>query len=619
LEQITGAPPVAQALVAAGPLPPALLDRVKGLNPPAASASGKTGLVAPGLSAKLAYATQTSGGITTPRSSKAYMFDSVAEGDDGPFRTAAIDQGYTLVRFKIGGHAYKLGQNSTSNFFSMARNGGAGLLYISAHGTSDLILFDDNKGTHYLTRQEIRSHWLDVGGVTMVAACQAFSLNDAFAGGDYIGVPFAFADATGALALSNEFWTRLDGTLDNGQKRTVADAYLAAGKALSFPGAGAPIATTTLTVSPDPSGTTLHLADTSGAEVGQLVFGFNDVNGVDNPSDPGYDRSHDTTNINFYLATGEITAVDAQAKSITIKRRLGSFANVTGSIQFGDILELRKAAAYAHRGDGQRVLAPSVVGQPSGGPAPLDTRTDETVAFDAAMKTNVAPNSLIVASGICKPELISGSAKWNQDGTLTFGFKAHKKGKATFVLLATAAISADNGLPIDGNTSPPGKNAVGPAGDDYTWDVECGTDLVSYKTQPASADYFSCDHVTGDCTIGVPVSAGSILRISPTIYYVEGASCDFDIVWDTQLAGVPLQSVHFSGTSVTPSNVDFGTIKPGTVSLLGRMNRKICNAYAFNITLTVTTNCDGGGVHVPQGQPPVCPGSRVGQIGSQYG
>jgi hypothetical protein len=561
LEQITGAPPVAQALARVGKPPKSLLNRVSAAGAASRAPQDPTVQLAAARQS-LPSAADTASAVHTPRSSKAYVFDYFGEGDDDAMRTAALDQGYTLVRFKIGGERYPPGQNSIENFHSMARNGGAGLLYIATHGQGPTLTFDDATEGRHLSRSDVRSHWTDVSGIVFLAACHGFGMEDAFAGGDLIGQPMTSVSCEQASQLAQEFWPRLDGTKDDGTKRKARDAFSAAAAALAYPsGAVAPVPTTTLASPPGALDTTLEVADASGAVVGQQVFAFH--------------NEPDLLDEYKYLVVADVTAVDVATGTITIKYRRGSFSGDVGPLHFFDLagtVSPRPGTAhevmrpFVFRGAGQTVLAPSVPTPPASAPVELGVESPQTVSFDAAVDTTVAPSTAITAAGPCAPEIVSGSARWSGDRSLRFSFKAHQAGAATFHVLGRKVRSAGNGTLLDGNTKPVDRNRVGPAGDDFTWTVECGASGVPQRISDTDI-HSNCfldpiPNQAGRCSVpwpAVEITTGStlVMTTAPDGLVISDRCSDPQITITVEGAGVR------TGPLSAPATFDFGTVPPG--------------------------------------------------------
>ena len=529
LERVTGAPAIAQALVAAGPLPTAVTARltaVETLPEQAVLASRRVLTV-------LATASTTSG-IQTPRSNRAFVFDFFSEGDDGTMRKAALDQGYSVTTFRLLREATPLA--SLTGFVDIADTGGAGMLYIASHGTFQGVLLqtplknggvalteaqqldklktdlnldpsdvDFSVGGIYLKFAAIKAHWKDEASIVFLGICHGWSMRDAFAAREFIGT-VQFTSCAIVQPLADGFFSRLDGLIDDGAKRAVGDAYAASAVALGYE-SGSPAQLTTLSQPVSATDKVLHVSDASAAKVGLRVIAV----GV-NPAKPA-----DQT-----FLIGLVTAVDTTANTVTMTAPLipalplaavpTSGGLTTASIQFVSATGLRN---YQYVGNGQTVLAPSIATTPTATPLTIGASGNASVGFDSAMDISTAPQSVVVASGPCAPVIDSSSAHWADARTLTFGFTPKAAGTATFRVLALKAKSADNGTLLDGNTRP-AKNRSGPAGDDYTWTVTCN---ATYRGNNVSL-YLSCqDFSAASCHSDATITTtGSSVMITTEVF-----------------------------------------------------------------------------------------------------
>ena len=599
LEQLIGMPSLAKQLAAAGAPPGDAVTRLANFTPSSTAAEvGLASNVQP-----LASSTTGSADLQTPQSDKAYIFDYFHEGDTEPPRLAARDQGYTVVSFNIGDA--RQGED-VLNFFSIAQNGGAGMLYAATHGDfSGLMLgsYDKNLlgsgaaalsaiagatgmapsdfklnitergGGVLVDPNAINAHWTDKSSFVDLAACHSWFLSAAFGARDFIGAgPSAYgADVS---ALSAQLYPRMDGVTDSGKKRSVGDAFTAAAGSLNYPGDLSPRPITSLTSPVAEGDLVLHVADTTGATVGQLAKAYGKA------SDGVYDYESAT-----------ITSIDATAGTVTLSKPLGQrevfapqgFAFPQASVSFGS----GNSAPFERVGDGNTVLAPAVVSVSPQGHLRSGSAVQGSVHFDAAMQTSVTAAMVVDASGDCHPSV--SSAKWTNSRTLGFSLSTSGDGKATVTVHAAQARSADNGTPLDGNTTPPGTSATGPAGDDYSWTVSCSAPARDADIVIATDDCF--DEVNTQCHLRGAINVSGTVHLAPTMSYPSGgpsSQCQ-TLVQVAVGPSAAFRELDVSGDTISPSSLDFGGIQAGGSPFEIDYSLSDCKA-AWRMTFVVTSS-----------------------------
>jgi hypothetical protein len=218
------------------------------------------------------------------------------------------------------------------------------------------------------------------------------------------------------------------------------------------------------------------------------------------------------------LAGADVKAVDVGAGTVTLTAPLTyagggqPLKSVLPSYSYVAIARAGEWGRLFHAGDGDTVLAPSITAATSPDNAAPGSTIVETVTFDAAMDTSVAAASLLQAKGTCKPELLAGSATWKTPHSLEFSFKANAEGTATFTL-APAAKSGGNGTALDGNLEPAGKNAAGPNGDAYTWEVPCTKQLSATAISITRIVCNPGSAATCASQVTRPITTGTVLRV----------------------------------------------------------------------------------------------------------
>ncbi len=259
LTRAIGAPPLASALLAAGPPPATLRSRASSLIPEAGAAPS---VPAPGgahLAAPLGDATSHKDSAT-PKSRKAYLFSSLKYGYDWePISKAAWRHGYDVVRYQSSGCSP--GDATIANFLAIKKAGGAGIFYAYAHGTTGQLGLEQycdeadaeksyrallkqglnvrllevpggflGLGTNYavaILARSITANWEDKDSIVHLNSCEGISLAAAFNAREFIGANDSVC-AYQPWLYNRAFWQRVDGTKEDGTKRNVGDAFAAA-------------------------------------------------------------------------------------------------------------------------------------------------------------------------------------------------------------------------------------------------------------------------------------------------------------------------------------------------------------------------------------------------------
>jgi hypothetical protein len=263
LTQLTGSASLAEVLLAAGPPSSGLSDRLSGqLRIHADSVdSAPSGATVGDMSR------QVLGGGTmhTPKMVRAYLF-SVLGTIHYPDDTASViralsDQTYDTVLY----------DRSTSTIDKFLETSGqAGVLYVFAHGGEgelcpEQFSFESGakaavqkyhneglntvyEGANWSTSwvgsgalghwlgisqysvcigaSDIANHWKDAGTIIHLNSCSTYGLYGAFRSREYIA-PENVCPTSSPATYNSAFWGRLEGTVSNGTKRRVQDAWQA--------------------------------------------------------------------------------------------------------------------------------------------------------------------------------------------------------------------------------------------------------------------------------------------------------------------------------------------------------------------------------------------------------
>ncbi len=254
LNDLIGAPPIVADLMRAGAPPASLRARLPQPRPEAtpipaglSANKGGSGLFSPPAQGANALS-------DTPKADKAYIFMTLGGYEERePVQKAARDQGYQVIFYPS--IRYPMGSTTIDNF--LATSGQAAILYVAAHGNASALAIEqyatkaqrdaawkgyhdrgietlrgeepssDGLGTDYtlsIGGNLIEARWRDANTIVQISACDSAGLASNFKAREFIGYPAALYEDQ--LAKDNsEFWGRLDGTRDNGQKRNVGDAF----------------------------------------------------------------------------------------------------------------------------------------------------------------------------------------------------------------------------------------------------------------------------------------------------------------------------------------------------------------------------------------------------------
>jgi hypothetical protein len=203
----------------------------------------------------------------TPRSRNAYIFAALGSpADYAAVVRAAAHHGYHIVLYERT--AFQPGAATVANFY--ATSGQAGVLYAYAHGNGGALCLEqyafkqdrDAAMREYLdsgysgavyatwtvspgpdraksyvvcaTDRGIGARWQDAQTIVHVHACDAFGLAAWFRAREFIA-PYRSCGEPGPSAYSGGLWGRLQGTVDGGARRTVADAFQAAFRSTEGP------------------------------------------------------------------------------------------------------------------------------------------------------------------------------------------------------------------------------------------------------------------------------------------------------------------------------------------------------------------------------------------------
>lgn len=254
-----GAPTIAEELVAGGAPPSAVLDRVPDVDPSAANSSASATLRAPGpaavaalgggaSAAELVLTTGAHGDNRTPGVNRAYFFTTfTAEGGScptaAPIKQAARLHNYTIVQFD--------GTASTVDAF-VSSSGRAGIFFGCMHGGNS-IEFHPNEaaaaaalaayqakgftglqtGSHdadrwyvMMQRSFMNARWSSDNTIVQLENCGGGHAVSSYNAREFIATfDTCYPSASSAVQASQQFWGRLDGTLERGRQRPVEIAF----------------------------------------------------------------------------------------------------------------------------------------------------------------------------------------------------------------------------------------------------------------------------------------------------------------------------------------------------------------------------------------------------------
>jgi hypothetical protein len=249
LEDLLGAPPIVADLLAAGAPPDNLRARL-------GTASGVE-RAAPFMRVSLDRRDADSHRMSrTPGSMRAYLFLTVDHPllPTAPIIRAARLHGYEVIIYERTSPGP--GTATIDNFLATADD--AGLLYIAAHGTGNGLGIEEydtqaaalNAATAYarrgilevslaevpagfaglrtryvtlIVRRGIETRWREAPTIVHLTSCGGFRLNDAFKAREFIAPAENVCPRQLFFPIRN-FYSRLDGTRDEGTQRNVGDA-----------------------------------------------------------------------------------------------------------------------------------------------------------------------------------------------------------------------------------------------------------------------------------------------------------------------------------------------------------------------------------------------------------
>lgn len=133
--------------------------------------------------------------------------------------------------------------------------------------------------------------------------------------------------------------------------------------------------------------------------------------------------------------------------------------------------------SYAHEsGKLDTVLTPAVraFSPAAGSSFPVGGPYVGFVEFDTAMNTQIEPREVVVTEDQCF-DINKGESEWVNSRRLRFEFDVERTGNGSFKVFAQRALADPAGFAnvLDGNTTPPGTEHVGPAGDSQFVGITC--------------------------------------------------------------------------------------------------------------------------------------------------